>query len=362
MLSCPVLRPAQTPGGETGETEETGSAALAILIDTAATERVLVIGRLPPAGRDLDVLVRAPTEEPIRGALLKSGYIEHADQWARFHSATVDSLNYARASTWNLPAAELDALFDEGVPVAGFEHLARPAGHHALLILARQVVLGRGRVRDKHRHRVDAVLADDPGAWDTAAARSSLWRAERALAGLREAYERGVTLPAQVRAPAIADWLQAGGRHPARARLRAWRIATKRRPRGRVITFSGLDGAGKSTQAAALARTLERLGFEVALEWTRLGPTTLTRPIFGILSWPLRRVLRMHGQRGAAAERPRVGRVVAAEDPAILAQTRALRERSGFLTAIWIALVAVAHASAQRRATRPHVRAGRLVV
>src|SRR5439155_25720630 len=55
-------------------------------------------------------------------------------------------------------------------------------------------------------------------------------------------------------------------------RLRAALHRVRSRPRrGTVITLSGLDGAGKSSQAAALCETLDRLGYDVETAWTRIN-------------------------------------------------------------------------------------------
>lgn len=68
---------------------------------------------------------------------------------------------------------------------------------------------------------------------------------------------------------------------------------------GVLVTLSGLDGSGKSTQAAALASSLDALGHSVEVVWTNLGATRLLAAVAA----PARAVLRAAG-RGPAAPRP----------------------------------------------------------
>src|SRR4029077_19373134 len=95
------------------------------------------------------LLVRPAEEEAIVFGLSRAGYARKGKQLALFSGASAELVEAIPAAAWRLPDVELDALFDEAVPIKGFAHLVRPAPHHALLILARRVVEGRGALDQK---------------------------------------------------------------------------------------------------------------------------------------------------------------------------------------------------------------------
>ena len=137
--------------------------------------------------------------------------------------------------------------------------------------------------------------------------------------------------------------------------MRGWQAARRadRRRHGQLITFSGLDGAGKSSQAEALRETLEQLGWETTMQWVRLEWTTLWENRWlGVIGWPARASLGL-----LSRARPSDG-----EGPGPGLTPTAVRERSGFVANVWVTIVALAHASAQRREVRPHLRRGAVVI
>ena len=67
------------------------------------------------------------------------------------------------------------------------------------------------------------------------------------------------------RPPVNVPWIRARARG---ARARAGSLSRSRRVR---VSFSGVDGAGKSTQAALLVATLGRAGVPASAVWARLG-------------------------------------------------------------------------------------------
>ena len=198
--------------------------------------------------------------------LRRQGFVERSGEWGRFRDCGVESLDLVPVAAWGL-SGEGDAveqLFAHARPIPGFEHLFRPAPWHLLLALARRTVEGDGRLAAKHRSRIDAAVAEDAGAWEAARSAAPAWHAQRALAALKRAYEtyghasrsRNGARRWQARVRAVRGGEDAGARAGCGVLLEARR--GRRRKRGQLISFSGLDGAGKSSQAEALQAGLER--------------------------------------------------------------------------------------------------------
>ncbi len=112
--------------------------------------------------------------------------------------------------------------------------------------------------------------------------------------------------------------------------------------RTQILAFSGLDGAGKSSQTQALASALERLGFQAAVEWAPSHALQLN-----FVANPVRRMLRV-GKRSTApgAVNPDLR---PAELPAVVAHA-------------WLTLQALATTVSLWRACLPHLGRGRIVV
>jgi thymidylate kinase len=148
------------------------------------------------------------------------------------------------------PPAAVDDLFDHALDLDGFRWLARPSPPHALLVLARLVVEERA-LSAKRRARLARILAEDPLAWEKAHEMSSAWGMTRALRLLHRA---------------------AGGRAlPLSTRIkRAARTARHVRRRGLLVALSGIDGAGKSSQAQWVADSLAALGVDTEVVWNDL--------------------------------------------------------------------------------------------
>jgi thymidylate kinase len=321
-------------------------------VEEAAGERVLVFGSLPPHGRDLDLLVRPPAYGRVAAALAEAGFRRRGRHLARFAGCTAEAVELVPAERWHLPGQELATLFSQARPLPGRRWLARPAPHHQLLILARRLA-GDGRLDARRRDRVAAALVEDPLAWQRARQLAPAWGATHAVA-LAEAALAGTPPTRSGRARALAERSGAAGRGPRAARLAAWRAVLGRRRRGAVIALSGLDGSGKTSQAAALCDALERLGFDPVTEWSRLAADPsldrIAGPVKRLLAWRL----------GAAVPPPPVAAVL---DSSRLAEpAKRVRQRSRTMTATWAAIVAVANGWRQRRVTVSHLRAGRVVI
>ena len=281
------------------------------LVDTALPETALVFGSLPPGWRDLDLLVRPAAERALEEALAAGGYARRHRSWARFGTGTAHVVDLIPVRRWDVP---VDELFATALPIEGYVRLVRPAPWAALLIAAR-----RGLMDGRRRARIDAVLAEDPGAWERARAAAPAWRAVEALDRLEAAYRSGAVL----------------ARRP-------------KRERGHVVAISGLDGSGKSSQAEALRDALIAAKVDAVVEWRRLSQNEALDAI----ARPVKRLL----GRSRTETKP-VAYSRTERDAASLA-----RQRSRVATAVWAQVVAVTHSLSQRAAVRPHLKAGRVVI
>lgn len=298
-------------------------------LDSLISGRVLVFGSLPPDARDIDLLARPVELDALRAGLTALGFLQRGDQWVRFRACSTESVDVVPSPSLRLPVEEETDLFDEALPITGLAQLVRPAPHHALLILARRLLRGDGRLDAKRRARVELALSEDAGAWETATARAGSWRAGPALALLRDVYESGRRVRVAERAGALG----------AKAFVRS--IVDRRPRRGHIVALSGLDGSGKSSQAEALRSALETAGIPAAVEWTRFSHNTSLDAIAA----PVKALVR----RGAG------------EDAGEEAATR-LRRESGTIGRVWSAIVAVTNALSHLRLTARHLIAGRVVI
>lgn len=321
------------------------------MVDALLPEPVLVFGSLPDRARDLDLLVRPAAERALIAELPERGFLRRDRRLVRFRACTAEVVDLFPVAGWDLPPEEVESLFAEARPLDGLARLVRPAPEHALLILARRVSEGDGRLPDKLRARIESALAEDGQAWERARERAPAWHAVLALQYLEHPYRRRLRVTASRRAQAQAERLSARGIAPARAGLRSWRAQAPRLPNGMLVTLSGLDGCGKSTQAEALLNTLERLGHDPVHEWTRVT----TNPALRVIARPVKQALRWASGRSDLPPGPPI--VPSADEPGT-----ALRERSALLTQVWSTIVALTNGVAQARATRRHLLRGRIVV
>lgn len=343
-----------------------GERSLAERVDAAVAEHVLISGSPPPGGRDLDLVARPREQRAIAKMLVEQGFLERSGGFARFRGCTVESADLIPSASLGLPEPELDELFRVARPLQGYRQLVLPAPHHVLLLVARRVAAADGRLDSERRRRVEAALAADSEAWRHAAESAAAWGAITALAALRDAFEHGVAPSRRTLVQARAERLMAGGAPPLRGWTKGARsIVLRSGEIGSLVSFSGLDGAGKTTQVEALSATLEQLGFEVTVEWTRLEWTTLwENRALGWIAWPARAALavverlRRHSAGSSAVRQPQGG----SDDALGTAAARSLREQSTLVTEIWSSVVAVLHALAQRRATKPRLRQGKICI
>ena len=223
------------------------------LIDAAAPGRVLVTGRLPPEGRDLDVLAPQRALESLRHELRRQGFSPRETTWARFEPQELVDLR-PLLDTEMLQRAEL---------VAGCAQVCRPDAADALRLLAADFAK-------------DGLLT--PSRRQRGSAPHEVWAQARGRGHAAE-------LTAQATALGSDDGTPALGRRVA-GRVRRVREAG-------VIALSGVDGAGKSTQAARLCDVLNAAGIDTVVEWHRLShDRSLDR-----IARPVKRLLRPSGAR-----------------------------------------------------------------
>jgi thymidylate kinase len=368
------------------------------LVDATVAEQVLVYGSLPPHGRDLDLLVREPEERALSVCLPEAGFTRLGSEWARFAACSVEVVELTRATDWNLPADELTALFGEGLEIGGLHHLVRPSPHHTLLILARRIAGGDGVIGGKLHLRLEHALAEDPDAWIHAGARAEIWGARAALRALQGAWRahradptHDPTISAADHAAARRERRRARSEHHTggRARLRSAVKELPRPRRGAVVALSGLDGAGKSSQATALRDVLERLGHDAVVVRTRIAWDdslwTIAGPIKQLLALPLRLLgslrraradepgpdVRERAEPGPGSqERPGDGKRSEGkldggdlyERPATTHPVTIVREGSPLLTDLWTLMITLANASAQWKLMRRQLLRGGVVI
>jgi thymidylate kinase len=335
------------------QTDRADVAPLIVELDESVRRPVVVFGSLPPEGRDLDLLARPTEGDALASRLASFGFECKGRQWARFRHGEADVVEVVPVAAWHLPQTEIDVLFKTGTALPGTSRLMRPAPHFAVLILARKFVRGRARKVDrKTRKRIESLIFEDPDVWARAAERAHLWGARTALKCLWQAYSRGTTISRVARARAVNEIVASSGSGQVRSQFRAWAGLLPRPRRGELVTLSGLDGAGKSSQAAALHRALDVLGYRPAREWAPLGGTPSAMAVVA-----LARPLLRGAMRATSAERtPRLGIGRADGDaPDARGTSKALR-------ALWVTVLVSLNAAAHIRATIRHAGRGRTMI
>jgi thymidylate kinase len=302
------------------------AAGVAATVDAAAGGRVIVLGSLPPFGRDLDLLALAPERERIERALETAGLVRKGSGFALFRSCSAYGVELFAAEDF-APGPALSELFAQALALPGFSALARPAPAHALLVLA-MLVAGEGRLGSKRRQRLERILAEEPGAWQRARESAPSWQARRELSLLERAAATGNPIPLH-----------------RRVRARAPRVLPMRR-RGLLVALSGIDGSGKSSQARWLADALAALGCDVEVVWNDL----LGNRALDLLAGPPKALMRITGRKSE--------RIANYDD----SPARSDAARASALHGTWSTVVTLANALEQRIASTGPVRRGRVVV
>lgn len=332
-------------------------------IDEALDENVIVTGALPPQGRDLDFLVSDEQARRLPGILAAHGFLPRGrnvaphrsagQQWVKIEGCSALAVDLNPMRRWGLPPAEEHALVADAVPMAGFDHLVRPSAHHTILIMARR--LATGALSARRLGKLAAAIEEDPLAWKRAEERARAWGVQAALLLLRRVHEGGPQPARAERAKALLEVTRAAGL-PGAASRAAGKLSAVMPRRPRVVSFSGLDGSGKSSQVRALTSMLEQLDVNVVAEWKPLGHNASIRAV--------RRVLKRAyaARRGLDAEQldqmKRPGRsLIAGANPALLGG-----RQNAALTHAWATVVCLASAGHYRMVALRHAGSGRLIV
>ncbi|MGI8901488.1 MAG: hypothetical protein ACR2HA_11300 [Nocardioides sp.] len=234
-------------------------------VDAALSGPVLVIGSPPPGGRDLDLLAQPDDYKAISSWLGEAGFVRWRHTWARFDEPGVYGVELCSTARWRTSRGDASSLFADAEPIAGFRHLRSPSPATVLLLAARGSVTRRGRITEKVRRRVDEALERDPGAWRVAEERARDLGLMSAVRLLRESYQTSGQLSPSARAAGLAGVLLCEG--PLGAKAKVLLGARPRRVRPAIVSFSGLDGSGKSTQVGQLQARLDQLGVTSEVQW-----------------------------------------------------------------------------------------------
>jgi thymidylate kinase len=121
--------------------------------------------------------------------------------------------------------------------------------------------------------------------------------------------------------------------------------------RGAIVTFSGLDGAGKSSQTVLLKQALERQGIDAAIEWVPVA----INPSLEHMKAAGKRLL---GLMPASARDSPAG----AQEPSGLDPGKRLVRRSPVARHVWSSIVTLLNVVSHWRMYLRHRVAGNLVI
>lgn len=324
-------------------------------IDGLLAGRSLVFGSLPEDAHDLDLLLRRRTLTALSRDMPAAGFTQWGKSWVRVAGASTLVVETVDVAEWLLPTEQVDGLFDDASTLSGLRYLAEPAPHHVLLILARRLIRSPGVLDGKKLRRIDRALELDPEAFVKAGRVAKAWGCVPQIEVLADAHRRNrpVTRYEAWRGCRAEQTIR--GRHGVNALAHALHEVARRPRAGAVVALSGLDGAGKSTQAVRLADSLEALGYEVFVGWQRVTYDPSLDRLVAPVRLLLKRVRRP--EQGSPATVP-----TSSDLPPDRRATQALRERFPAVGFVWVAIVALRHTWQVRRLTRKQTRQGRIVI
>jgi thymidylate kinase len=214
---------------------------------------------------------------------------------------------------------------------------------------------------------MEGALADEPDAWRRAEIRAVAWKADYALRLLKAMYERDGRASALVRWRALIEQYSGSEARGMRGWLRLMRALLPRwlTPRFRrtyVVTFSGLDGSGKSTQARLLRDALRAMGQDAVVVWAGIGTNRSLR----LIKTPIKRTLRLLPHVGPFKELARRAASTPDGKPHPLAEPGAgvRRHGAGFAlaTQVWMIVMALANVCSLRKTLLRSFGKGRVII
>jgi thymidylate kinase len=128
-------------------------------------------------------------------------------------------------------------------------------------------------------------------------------------------------------------------------------MSVTNRRRTRLVTFSGLDGAGKSSQAELLRETLTADGVQAVIEWVPVAINPSIGTMKSVAKGILRAFVRADRTGAAGGERDD------ASDPG-----KRLVRRSATVRHVWSTVVTVANIVSHWRVMLRHAGRGRIVI
>jgi thymidylate kinase len=308
----------------------------------AAAGDGLVLWRGPDlGGRDIDLLVLRSIQASAARILLERGLRPYAGDaghvvW-RSENGAPPELDFLLAAHWPAAYPSLEGVLARAVP--GPAGLRVGAPEDRVLIFVVDAVGGRplGKLAPRIRR-----LLSEPGVLNRLADVAAAEGLEP-LAALAADPEALLARARRGRLPYGGAVSLALRSRPARAALRGRLHARRRRrPKGWIVTLSGIDGSGKSTAARTAMEAAQAAGMPTTVAWSRFGTE---RAILDAFAGPVKRALRRSGNvaRPTAADGPAVGEV-----PDVREATR-----RGPLSWLWIVFVAGVNARSLRRVASP---------
>ena len=290
-------------------------------IDGSVDDQVIVLSP-PPPGRAPRLLVHDRNRDAIERLLRQSGYVPHGHRWAKFRGSSFSGVELVPLGDWWPAVLSTEELFDPADTIGTYRHLVVPRPAGMLLLASREFVLRRGSLPGELDATVRSALEREPGAWRQAEALARRSGLSGAVRLLRRAHEEDAPLPAGARVRGLAEVFLAPASATGRWSLLRESFLVPRR--STMVSFSGLDGAGKTTQLTHLRAVFDFFGM----------PTGFDHAVFAN-GWRLHFLCRLLGRLSSAG-----GPSDAAHDPhmPVECQSTPRRQRSWALT---VALVNV---------------------
>ncbi|MDP8930423.1 MAG: hypothetical protein M3O70_18115, partial [Actinomycetota bacterium] len=99
------------------------------LVDSIATQPLLITGSLPPLGRDLDVFTGREGAAALGSELDRRGFLNRGRGWVGFEGCQVHPIEIFTPEDWHLANEESSSLLQDAEPFLGYDNLRLPAPH-----------------------------------------------------------------------------------------------------------------------------------------------------------------------------------------------------------------------------------------